>query len=57
MWRELNTFTKGGQSHSTDIPENLTAHKFNNHFLCAAESLAKPGSDDSKCSNILHEFY
>ena len=59
MWRALNTFTKGSQSHSADIPNNLTADKFNNHFLSVAEVLAKPRSDDvynSECSNILHEF-
>ena len=60
MWRALNTFTKGSQSHSADIPKNLTADKFNNHFLSVAECLAKPRSDDvydSECSNILHEFF
>ena len=59
MWRALNTFTKGSQSHSADIPKNLTADKFNNHFLSVAECLIKPRSDnvyDSECSNILHEF-
>ena len=56
MWRSLNTFTKGSQSHSADIPKNLTADKFNNQFLSVAEFLAKPQSDDSECSNILHEF-
>ena len=59
VWRALNTFTKGSQSHSADIPKNLTADKFNNHFLSVAECLAKPRSDDvydSECSNILHEF-
>ena len=44
--RALNTFTKGSQSHSADIPKNLTADKFNNHFLSVAECLAKPRSDD-----------
>ena len=33
VWRALNTFTKGSQSHSAAIPKNLTADKFNNHFL------------------------
>ena len=59
VWRALNTFTKGSQSHSADIPKNLTADKFNNHFLSVAVCLAKPRSDDvydSECSNILHEF-
>ena len=59
VWRALNTFTKGSQSHSADIPKNITADKFNNHFLSVAECLAKPRSDDvydSECSNILHEF-
>ena len=45
--------------HSADIPKNLTANKFNNHFLSVAEFLAKPRSDvvyHSDCSNILHEF-
>ena len=58
VWRALNTFTKGSQSHSADIPKNLTADKFNNHFLSVAECLIKPRSDDvydSECSNILHE--
>ena len=39
--------------------QQLTAGKFNNHFLSVAESLAKPRSDDgydSECSNILHGF-
>jgi len=45
--------------HSADIPKNLTANKFNNHFLSVAEFLAKSRSDveyHSDCSNILHEF-
>ena len=42
----LNTFTKGSQSHSADIPKNLTVGKFSNHFLSVAESLEKPQSDD-----------
>ena len=56
VWRALNTFMKGSQSHSADI---LTADKFNNHFLSVTECLTKPRSDDvyySECSNILHEF-
>ena len=28
VWRALNTFTKGSQSHFADIPKNLTADKF-----------------------------
>ena len=59
VWRALNIFTKGSQSHSADIPKNLTADTFNNHFLSVAECLIKPRSDDvydSECSNILHEF-
>ena len=54
MWRALNTFTKGSQSHSAAIRKNLTADKFSNHFLSVAEFLAKPRLDE--CSNILHEF-
>ena len=53
VWRTLNTFTKGSQSHSANIPKNLTADKFNNHFLSVAECLIKPRSDDvydSECS-------
>ena len=42
----LNTFTKGSQSHSADIPKNLTVGKFNNHFVSVAEYLEKPQSDD-----------
>ena len=46
VWRALNTFRKGSQSHSAAIPKNLMADKFNNHFLSVAEFLAKPRSDD-----------
>ena len=42
MWRALNVFTKGHCSTSADIPKNLTANVFNNHFLSVSESLIEP---------------
>ena len=38
-WRALDVFTKGRRSISADVPKNLTANVFSNHFLCVAESL------------------
>ena len=40
--RALDVFTKGHRSTSGDIPKNLTANVFNNHFLSVSESLTKP---------------
>ena len=42
MWRALDVFTKGHLSTSADVPKNLTANVFNNHFLFVAESLTEP---------------
>ena len=35
-------FTKGHRSAYADIPKNLTANVFNNHFLSVSESLIGP---------------
>ena len=56
MWRALNVFTKGHRSTSADIPKNLTAHVFNNHFLSVSESLIEPRTHIYECSNPLHDF-
>ena len=37
VWRDLNAFTKGSRSTSTEIPPNLTANILNNHCLSVAE--------------------
>ena len=42
VWRALDMYTKGHRSTSADVPKNLTAHVFNNHFLSVAESLIEP---------------
>ena len=42
VWRALNVFTKGHRSTSADIPQNLTANVFNNHFLSVSGSLIEP---------------
>ena len=42
VWRALAVFTKGHLSTSADVPKNLTANVFNNHFLFVAESLIEP---------------
>ena len=39
VWRALDVLTNGRRSISADVPKNLTANVFNNHFLCVAESL------------------
>ena len=49
-------FTKGHRSTSADIPKNLTANVFNNHFLSVSESLIEPRTNVYECSNHLHEF-
>ena len=51
VWRALNVFTKGYRSTSADIPKNLTANVFNNHFLSVSESLIEP-----RTKNPLHDF-
>ena len=56
MWRALNVFTKGHRSTSADIPKNLTANVFNNHFLSVSESLTEPRTNVYECSNPLHDF-
>ena len=38
----LDVYTKGHRSTSGDVPRNLTANVFNNHFLPVAESLTVP---------------
>ena len=55
VWRALNVFTKGHRSTSADIPKNLTANVFNNHFLSVSESLTEPRTNVYECSNPLHE--
>ena len=39
VWRALDVLTKGHRSASADIPKNLTANAFNNHFLTVSESI------------------
>ena len=56
MWRALNVFTKGHRSTSADIPKNLTANVFNNHFLSVSELLTEPRTNVYECSNPLHDF-
>ena len=51
VWRALNVFTKGHRSTSADIPKNLTANVFNNHFLSVSELLIEPRANVYKCSN------
>ena len=55
VWRALNVFTKGHRS-TADIPKNLTANIFNNHFLSVSESLTEPRTNVYECSNPLHDF-
>ncbi len=56
VWRALNVFTKGHRSTSVDIPKNLTANVFNNHFLSVSESLTELRTNVYECSNPLHDF-
>ena len=56
VWRALNVFTKRYRSTSADIPKNLTANVFNNHFLSVSESLIEPRTNVYECSNPLHDF-
>ena len=42
VWRALGVFTKGYRSTSADVPRNLTANAFNNHFLSVSKSLTEP---------------
>ena len=56
VWRALNVFTKGHRSTSADIPKNLTANVFNNHFLSVSESLIEPRTNAYELSNPLHDF-
>ena len=56
VWRALNVFTKGNRSTSADIPKNLTANVFNNHFLSVSESLTEPRTNVHECSHPLHDF-
>ena len=56
VWRALNVFAKGHRSTSADIPKNLTANVFNNHFLSVSESLTGPRTNVYECSNTLHDF-
>ena len=41
---------------SADVPKNLTANVFNNHFLFVSESLTEPSTNVYECSNLLHDF-
>ena len=56
VWSALNVFTKEHRSTSADIPKNLTANVFNNHFLSVSESLIGPRTNVFECSNPLHDF-
>ena len=51
-----NVFMKGHRSTSADIPKDLTANVFNNHFLSVSESLTEPRINVYEYSNPLHEF-
>ena len=57
VWRALSVFTKGHHSTSADVPKNLIANVFNNHFLSVSESLIEPRTNVYKCSNPLHDFW
>ena len=41
---------------SADVPKNLTANVFSNHFLSVSESLIEPRTNVYECSNPLHNF-
>ena len=56
MWRALDVFTKGHRSKSAEVPKNLTANAFNNHFLSVLESLIEPRTNVYEYSNLLHDF-
>ena len=56
VWRALDVFTKGHRSTSADVPKNLTANIFNNHFLPVSESLTELRTTVDECSNPLHAF-
>ena len=56
MCRALDVFTKGHRSTSADVPKNLTANVFNNHFLSVSESVTEPRTNVYECSNPLHDF-
>ena len=49
-------FTKGHRSTSADVPKNLNANVFNNHFLSVSESLTEPKTTVYECSDYLHDF-
>ena len=51
-WRVL----KGHRSTSADIPKNLTANVFNNHFLSVSELLIGLRTNVYECSNPLYDF-
>ena len=51
-----NVFMKGHRSTSADIPKDLTANVFNNHFLSVSESLIEQRTNIYECSNPLHDF-
>ena len=56
VWRALSVFTKGHRFTSADIPKNLTANVFNNHFLSVSESLIEPRTTVYECLKFLHDF-
>ena len=56
VWRALDVFTKGHRSKSAEVPKNLTANVFNNHFLSVLESLIEPRTNVYECSNLVHAF-
>ena len=49
-------FTKGHRSTSADIPKNITATVFNNHFVSVSESLIEPRTNVKECSNPLLDY-
>ena len=56
VWRVLYVFTKGHRSTAADVPKNLTANVFNNHFLSVSEPLVEPRTNVYECSNPPHDF-
>ena len=56
VWRALGVFTKGYRSTPADVPRNLTANAFNNHFLSVSKSLTEPRKNVYECSSLLHEI-
>ena len=48
---------KRTRSTSADVPKDLIANVFNNHFLSVSESLTEPRTTVYECPIPLHDFY